>query len=236
MSTPRRHRPPDAEVPSGAGLPAAVRIRLARHRRPLAAVLAAAATGFGLLALRPSPPPSVQILAASRDLPGGTTLRARDLRVVALPTRAVPDGAVRSGGPGRALTGRALAGRVLAGPMRRGEPLTDAGLLGAGLLDGYGPDVVAAPVRVADAGAVRLLHAGDRIDILAVAAGGPLEDIVPAYGRRARMVVSSVPVIAVPREPPGDHGALVVVATSREQAMALAGAGAGLSVTVAAGR
>jgi Flp pilus assembly protein CpaB len=214
-----------------AGIPAATRIRLARHRRPLAAVLAAAATGFGLLALRPPPPPSVQILAAARDLPGGTTLRTRDLRVVALPVRAVPDGAVRSGAPWRGLTGR-----VLAGPMRRGEPLTDAGLLGAGLLDGYGPDVVAAPVRVADPGAARLLHAGDRIDVLAVAGGGPLEDIAPAYGRRARTVVSSVPVIAVPREPPGDHGALVVLATSREQAMALAGAGAHLSVTVAAGR
>ncbi|MCW2900484.1 MAG: hypothetical protein JWO67_2749 [Streptosporangiaceae bacterium] len=199
-------------------------IRSARHRRLPAAALAAAAMGLALLSLRPTTPPGVRVVTAARDLPGGTTLRVRDLREIALPAAAVPDGAVRSG----------AAGRVLAAPMRRGEPVTDARLVGAGLLDGYGPGVVATPVRVADAAAVRLLRAGHRIDVLA-AAPAPMEDMVPVPEGRARLIVSAVPVIAVPRGSPGDQGALVVLATSREQSMALAGAGTRLSVTIVAG-
>jgi Flp pilus assembly protein CpaB len=207
----------------------AAKVRLARHRRPLAAAFAATAMGLGLVALRPSSPPGVQVLAAARDLPGGTTLRGGDVGVVALPAAAVPDGVVR-----RDTDSRVLTGRILAGPVRRGEPLTDARLVGTGLLDGYSPGIVATPVRIADAGAVRLLRAGDRVDVLA-AAGGPVDDVLPVPAGRARTVVSSVPVIAVPRERAADQGALVVLATSREQSAALAGAGPRLSVTIVAG-
>jgi Flp pilus assembly protein CpaB len=203
---------------------ATVGLGSARYRRVPAALLAAAAMGLALLALRPPAPPTVRLFAAARDLPGGTTLRARDLRLVALPVAAAPDGAVRSG----------AAGRVLAGPMRRGEPLTDARLFGAGLLSGYGPEVVATPVRVADAGAVRLLRPGDRVDVLA-AAPAPMDDVAPVQAARARLVASAVPVIAVPRGSQGDQGALVVLATGREQSMALAGAATRLSVTIVAG-
>ncbi|TDB91070.1 SAF domain-containing protein, partial [Actinomadura sp. 7K534] len=129
--------------------------RLARLRRPLAALFAAAAAGLALLALRPGPAPSVRVLAAARDLPAGTTLTPSDLRRVALPAAAVPSGTLRSG-----------TGRVLATPMRAGEPLTDTRVVGDGLLRGYGADTVATPVRMADADAVRLLHPGDRIDVL----------------------------------------------------------------------
>lgn len=202
-----------------------VRARVAGHRRLLAAASAAGAVGFGLLALRPTPPPTVRVLAAARDLPGGATLRSRDLRVVALPAAAVPEGALRSG----------AAGRELTGPMRRGEPLTDARLLGGSLLDGLAPGVVATPVRIADAGAARLLRPGDRVDVLSVAES-PFEDAAPMTTGRARAIVSSVSVIAVPRQPAGDQGALVVLATGREQALALAGAGNRLSVTITAAR
>jgi Flp pilus assembly protein CpaB len=197
---------------------------LARHRRALAAVLAAAGVGFGLLAVRPPAPPTVRVLAAAHDLPGGTTLRGQDVRAVALPAAAVPDGALRSG----------ARGRVLAGPMRRGEPLTDARLLGAGLLDGYGPDVVATPVRIADAGVARLLRPGDRVDVLATAAS-PFEDAAPAVVPPTRTLVSAVPVLAVPRQSLGDQGALIVLATGRQQAGVLAGAGSRLSVTITTG-
>ncbi|MGH3388636.1 MAG: RcpC/CpaB family pilus assembly protein, partial [Actinomadura sp.] len=141
---------------------------------------------------------------------------------VALPAAAVPDGALRSGAPGR----------VLAGPIRRGEPLTDARLLGAGLLDGYGPGMVATPVRIADAGVARLLRPGDRVDVLATGEA-PFEDT--AASAATQTVVSSVPVIAVPRQSFGDQGALILLATSRQQARVLAGAGNRLSVTIAAG-
>ncbi|MES9537369.1 Flp pilus assembly protein CpaB [Actinomadura sp. NPDC000600] len=201
-------------------------VRLARLRRPLAALFAAAAAGLALLALRPGAPPSVRVLAAARDLPAGTSLAPSDLRGLDLPAAAVPAGALRSGG----------AGRVLAGPMRRGEPLTDARVVGAGLLRGQGPGTVAAPVRLADAGAVRLVRPGDRVDVL-TAPSEPATGEPPGTGRRweaSRMVVSDVPVIAVP--PPAEdgpqNGALVVLATDRPQAAALAGAGAPLALTI----
>lgn len=187
--------------------------RSARLRRPVAALSAALATGLGLLALRPSPPAAVRVLAAARDLPAGTVLRPDDVRPVALPPDAVPAGALRSD----------AAGRTLAGPMRRGEPLTDARLLTGGLLRGYGAGTVAAPIRIADAGVARLLRPGDRIDVLA-----PPSPDAPF----ARTVVSSVPVVAVPKTPSAEEGALVVLAADRTQAAALAGAGTSLSITI----
>lgn len=199
-------------------------IRSARLRRPLAALLAAAATGLALMALRPAPPPSVRVLAADRDLPAGTTLTPSDLRHVNLPTAVVPAGALRSG-----------TGRVLAGPMREGEPLTDSRVVGDGLLRGYGPGTVATPVRIADADAVRLLRPGDRIDVLTTPAPPALAEAAPAHPRGdARVVVSAVPVVTVPA--PADdpqQGALVVLATDRVQALALVSTTAPLSLTIA---
>ncbi|MFA1548645.1 SAF domain-containing protein [Actinomadura chokoriensis] len=250
--------------------------RLARLRRPLAALFAAAAAGLALLALRPGPPPSVRVLAADRDLPAGRRLTPSDLRRVALPPAAIPSGALRK-----------AAGRVLAGPVRRGEPLTDARVIGDAMLQGYGPDTVATPVRIADPAAVRLLHPGDRIDVLSTPADelrhpaegastspSPLTtaqhpraippspahidrttaESRPASGQAAlwnaraarvavqggpgwagaRVVVSEVPVVAVPPpdENSGQQGALIVLATDRAQALALAAAGPLLSLTI----
>jgi Flp pilus assembly protein CpaB len=189
---------------------------VSRHRRLLAAACAAAAVTFALSALRPAAPRGVPVPAAARDLPSGATLRASDVRHVFLPPAAIPDGLVRSG----------VAGHVLAGPMRKGEPFTDARLVGRRLLGGYGPDLVAVPVRMADAGSVRLLHSGDRIDVLVTAASFDAAEAEEAAGP-ARAVVSSVPVVAIPRAAGGfaggGDGALVVVAARRDQAVALAG-------------
>ncbi|MEV4006113.1 Flp pilus assembly protein CpaB, partial [Actinomadura sp. NPDC049753] len=182
--------------------------------------------GLALPALRPGPPPSVRVLAAARDLPAGTPLGPDDLRHLDLPPSAVPSGALRAGG----------AGRVLAGPMRRGEPLTDARVIGAGLLRGYGPGTVAAPVRLADAGAARLVRPGDRVDVLTVPSEGATADGPRPRWGSARVVVSEVPVIAIP--PPDENGpeegALIVLATDRPQAVALAGAAAPLALTITA--
>jgi SAF domain len=131
--------------------------RLKSHRRPIAAALAALSVAFGLAAVRPLDPAGVQVLTAAHDLPGGTALRKQDVRPVALPPAAVPGGALRN----------PVTGRVLAGPMRRGEVITDARLVGGGLLKRYGPGIVAAPVRVADAATIRLLRPGDHVDVLA---------------------------------------------------------------------
>jgi Flp pilus assembly protein CpaB len=212
---------------------------VSRHRRVLAAASAAAAAAFALSALRSAAPPGVPIPTAARDLPSGATLRPSDVRPVTVPAAAAPAGIVRSG----------LAGRVLAGPVRRGEPLTDARLLGGRLLSGYGAGLVAVPLRMADAGSVRLLHPGDRIDVLAAPAslggegGGPAPgdlgtgDSGAASPRepppRARPLAYAVPVIAVPGigaggggtgglDGPVEDGALVVVAARPDLAVTLA--------------
>jgi pilus assembly protein CpaB len=132
---------------------------LARHRRAIAALLAATAMACALLALHPAP--GVEILVAARDLPGGP-LAAADVEPAHFPPDVIPAGALR---PDASVTGR-----VLAAPMRAGEPLTDTRLLGPGLLSGYGPGLLATPVRIADADAAKLLSPGDVIDVLSAPA------------------------------------------------------------------
>lgn len=188
-----------------AGLSAGLRAAL-RHRRTLAAALAAAAVATGVSVLAPAGPATAAVLTAARDLPWGARLAAADLRVIALPVGAVPDGAI--------VDESAARGRLLAGPVRRGEPITDVRLVGPRLL--AGGDLVAAPVRIADAEAVGLLQAGDSVDVLAAAEGPETADVV----------APAVRVLAVPR-PAEDgavlaDGALVVLATSEPVAARLA--------------
>lgn len=100
---------------------------LSRHRRLLAALLAAIAAVSGLAAARPRPH-GVRVLVAARDLAAGTTLRPADLAVRDLPARTVPSGVVTR-----------AAGRTLSGPVRRGEPLTDVRLRTRPFLDTVTP-------------------------------------------------------------------------------------------------
>lgn len=89
------------------------------------------------------------------------------------------------------------------------------------------------PVRIADAGSVRLLHAGDRVDVYAT--GGDRADAFGGGGGMGgRVVARSVPVLAVPREGTGEQGALLVLQALRDQASALAAvpAGARLSIVI----
>lgn len=185
------------------------RLVLAR-RRLLAAVLAGVAVLTGVRAASLPPVDTTAVLVAADDLPGGATLTPEDLTTAELPQGSVPAGALP--------VAEDVDGRTLAAPVRRGEPLTDVRLLAPGILEGY-PGTVAAPVRVADPAAVRLLSVGDQIDLVAVSPeGGP-----------AAVVADSVPVVAVPgRAPAGTAedglvgGALVVVAVPEEGALALA--------------
>ena len=177
-----------------------------RHRRLLAAGLAAAAVASGLSAVAPAAPPSTSVLVAARDLAAGTALAADDLVRAALPTGLVPDGAV--------LQSAAAVGRVVAGPVRRGEPLTDVRLLGAALLPA-GPDV-AVPVRLAEPATGALVQPGDVVDVLSAA---------PEGGPAAAVVATGLPVLSVPDlQDAAGEGALVVVAASRSTAARLAAA------------
>ncbi|MFB0618544.1 hypothetical protein [Streptomyces sp. AGS-58] len=81
-------------------------------------------------------------------------------------------------------------------------------------------DMVAAPVRIADAATVRLLRPGDRVDVIAA------ED--PSAGGGARVLARGVRVAKVPEPLDGaaGSGALVVLAAPRATAARLVGASA----------
>lgn len=81
-------------------------------------------------------------------------------------------------------------------------------------------DLVTAPVRIADAATVRLLRAGDRVDVIAA------ED--PSAGGGARVLARGVRVTKVPEPLEGavDSGALVVLTVPRATAARLVGASA----------
>jgi Flp pilus assembly protein CpaB len=191
-----------------------------RHRAVLAAGLTAAAVATALPTLAPPAARTLRVVAAAHDLTPGTPLTADDLTTVAVPEGLVPRGALTDV--------QAAVGRAVAGPVRGGEALTDVRLLGSGLLQGKG--LVAAPIRLADPATAALLHAGDRVDVLAAPTGGTDPTAT------ALIIASGVQVLAVPATDDTGEGALVVVAATPAVAARLAAAavGARLSVTVLA--
>ena len=197
---------------------------LDRYRRPVAALLAAAALLSAVLAVRPPPAPTEQVLVAARDLDATAPLTARDLAPRPLPADSVPDGALAPGAE--------TAGLSLTSPVRRGEVITDARLSDPPARP-YGPGLVAVPVRVADPGAVGLLSPGSRVDVLA--AGGH-DEFAPARAGPAVEVVSDRPVLALPSESDrgGEGGALILIAATPAEARSLAGhaAASRLSITI----
>ena len=186
------------------------------HRRLLAGVSAAAAVYFALAAVSPKPPPTVAVLAAARDLPGGAVPSSGDLRTLHLPRDLVPTGVLRPGSD--------LARRILATPVRSGEPLTDARFLSPGTL---GADLVAYPVRLDDADIAALLRVGDQITLY-----GATSTATPS----AALLAEDVRVIALPNpraSPTNTPGALIVVAVSPETAARLAQATTNARLTIA---
>ncbi|MFC5266014.1 hypothetical protein ACFPJ1_28200 [Kribbella qitaiheensis] len=184
------------------------------HRRLLAGLSAAAAVYFGLVALSPAPPPTVAVLGAARDLPGGARPAAADLRTLQLPAPVVPSGALRPGAE--------VAKRVLAGPVRSGEPLTDARFLSPSAFAG---DLLAYPLRLDDAEIVSLLHVGDRIDLYAATS---------TAADSANQLARAVAVVALPsRSAASSSGALVVIAARSDVVSRVAQATANTRITVA---
>jgi Flp pilus assembly protein CpaB len=199
--------------PGGRSRPAralrSLRRAVSLHRRLLAAGLTAAAVATALGVVAPPPPATEAVVVAARDLPGGGVLRAQDLSVRRFSPGSAPAGSAAA--PAR------LLGRVLAAPVRAGEPVTDVRMVGPGLVRGYGPGLVAAPVRIADADSVALVRVGDRVDVLAP---DPRGQYPPA------LAVADAPVVAVPRLGDeigaGASGALLVLAVTSSQAQGLA--------------
>jgi Flp pilus assembly protein CpaB len=188
------------------------------HRRLLVAGLLAASVAFAIQAVSPPPPRTESVLVAAKDLDGGTRLSPGDVRLKDFAAASLPEGALR--GPAVA------AGRILDAPVRKGEILTDIRLFGRAFLDSYGDGLVAAPVRIADSASVRLVRAGDIVDVLAAGLGTN-----GSATSAARLVATATPILAIP--PVGDGplgtpdmgaGALVVVVTSSDTAARLAAA------------
>lgn len=190
-----------------------------RHRGPVAGVLAAVAVLLGLPALAPAAGSQQVVVVAARDLAPGTRLTADDLRTTSLPAAAAPQGVVTDAS--------ALVGSTVSGRVREGEALTDVRVLGASLL--RAPGLVAAPVRLADAASASLLHAGDRVDVLAATTSSD------AAQQAATTVARALQVLAVPApQDDSGEGGLVVLAASPDAAARLAAAAVGsrLSVTL----
>lgn len=187
-----------------------------RHRRLLAAGLLAGAVACGLGVLAPAPAATVRVLVASRSLDAGTVLTGADVEVAHRPPGANP-GALTSSGD--------AVGRVLAAPVRPGESLTPERLVGPGLasrLSARGH--VAAPVRLADAGAAVLLRAGDLVDVVLASgatSAGPQSSVV-APGARVVAVVAPTDDAVLGTS----SGPLVVLDVPRDQGLALARAAA----------
>lgn len=86
--------------------------------------------------------------------------------------------------------------------------------------------LVTAPVRIADAATVRLLHRGDRVDVVA------------SDGSASRVVAAGARVTDVPgaqegaAESSAEAGALIVLSVPRSTAARLAGAGASMRLAV----
>ncbi len=192
-----------------------VRRPLVRHRRLIAATLAAGAVFCLARVVAPAQPEVSAVVVAARDLTGGTVVRADDVRTVQMPPDVVPAGAFSAEA--------AALGASVAAPMRAGEPLTDRRVLGAALIDGYPAGTVASPVRIEDADVVALLRPGDRIDLYA-----PTGD----SGLAARIVTDAV-VMMLPRaDETSRGGALVVLAVSQAEAAEIAEASASSMLSV----
>jgi Flp pilus assembly protein CpaB len=188
------------------------------HRGLLAAGLAAAAVALGIHAAD-AEPETVPMVVAARDLPGGSLLQRSDLVTIDVLPASVPAGVLASIDT--------AVGRLLAGPARRGEPVTDVRLVGPSLVQGWGDDLLAVPVRVADPGAVSIARPGELVDLIAA----------PVDGQGgAGPIATGVPVLSVPADTDGGlhaDGALLVVAVTAAQAADLAEAAVTARISVA---
>lgn len=229
---PLARRPSAAPSRAVPGRAPAWQRRYRRHRRALAAVLAAVVVWGVVSAVRPSPAPTSAVVVARHDLVPGAALRAEDLAVEQRPAAAQPADAVADAA--------AVSGRTVAFPVRAGEVVSARHVVAGALLSALGPGLVAAPVVLADPASASLVAAGDVVDVLAATSGG-------ADGvARSSVVASRVRVLVAPTPASGSSGGLLsapsgdarggsvlVLATTTEQALALARAAVGARLSLA---
>lgn len=192
-----------------------------RRIAALACLILAAAVALAAHPAAPAAGPvaTAPVVVAAADLASGTVLRAELLRVTAWPTAFRPTGAVARVSD--------LIGRRLAGPARSGEAVTPTRLAGPGLTVGLPAGYVAAPAPVATT-SIGLVHAGDRIDLVAPAADDATIDVP------ARLVADGVAVLAVlpPVEAGSSGTGTVVVAADRPTAARIAASGSSVLIAL----
>ncbi|MFM9135353.1 MAG: SAF domain-containing protein [bacterium] len=194
----------------------ALRRRVMRHRRPLAAALAGLAVLCLVPVLAPASPPLQDVVVAAGDVPGGAVLDRTDVEVRSFPVPFAPPGAFTSVDD--------VVGRMTGSALDTGEAVTATRLvspaLTAGAVSADGSSY-AVPVRLEDREVAGLLEAGVRIDIIrSRRAGGQA------------VLAEGVRVITVPRSAPDGAfggprvaGTLVLVEADRATAVRLASSG-----------
>ncbi|TGO03795.1 SAF domain-containing protein [Serinibacter arcticus] len=201
-----------------------VRSLLWRYRPALVAVLVAVAAWSVLGALRPAPPETAPVVAASHDLPAGHEITAGDLAVLALAPDVVP--------PGAFTRPEDLVGHRIAHPAGDGVPLVPGDLVENGAWAAAGPDELVVPVRLADPVVAGLIPTATPIQLVAATGSGPT-----LLTRDARLVarIEDATAPSGVLGTPGTGNSLLLLAVPADVATLVLDAGAGGTLTVALG-
>lgn len=201
-----------------------VRSLLWRYRPALVAVLVAVAAWAVIGALRPTPPATTAVVAASHDLAAGHEIASGDLTVLALPPDTVP--------PAAFVRAEDLVGRRIAHPTADGVVLVPGDLVESGAWDAAGPDELVVPVRLADPVVSGLLPTATPLQLVAATGSGPT-----LLTRDARLV-ARIDGAAAPSGmlgAPGTDESLLLLAVPADVATLVLDASAGGTLTVALG-
>lgn len=133
----------------------AVHVFIARHRRGLAALLAALAVWL-IAGPRPDEQsPGVPVLTAAQALAGGSTLTSASVRVVQAPAGMVPAGALTSVDQ--------AAGQTVVADRPTGSILTRSDLLSA---PRAGPGRALTAIRISDTAPLAMLRVGQTVNVV----------------------------------------------------------------------
>lgn len=180
-----------------------------RARFVLAAVCCGLAAAAVVQAVRPAPPPTVDVVVPAHALAAGEPVAAADLTTVAVPATLAPDGV--------ATDPAGLVGRTPVTTLPAGLPLHPGLLPGGGVVAQAPPGTVVVPVRLDDT-AAGWLRPGDRVDLVltgeaARAAGTDGSDGSDDAGRDDPYLARRALVLPRPDTPEPSDGGLLAGAT-----------------------
>ncbi|HEX2856729.1 MAG TPA: SAF domain-containing protein [Propionibacteriaceae bacterium] len=191
------------------------------HRRPLAALCAAAAMLCLVGVASPPPPVTVAVVVAQRDLAAGSTLSRDDVVVRRFPVALAPSEALSDAG--------AAAGRTLTAALNAGTPLTSRSLSHAESLAAPGERLV--PFRLSDASLLSVVSIGDLVTVVATRGDGTSVTVA----ERVRVAALPQPASEGGVFGSSTQGAVVVVSCPPKTAVTLAGWAATSALGIAIG-